>query len=217
MCGRYSWFHADDLLAERFDVALPDFEIPKTYNATPGMTLPIITEEQPDVPTLARWGFVPRWMPQGAKQVINARAETLSIKPYFRDAMKTCRCLVLADGFYEWQRTGKTKAPYRIQRKDGQPFTFAGLYDKRSVGKATQPCFTIITTEANRSVAPIHHRMPVMMLQEDERRWLDSTLPVAKASLLLQQYPDDLLTAYPISKKINRAIIDDPSLIEKAV
>lgn len=215
MCGRYSWFQADDLIPKRFGAEVPAQGIPTTYNAAPGMALPIITAEHAAVVTLGHWGFAPHFLPATAKQVINARAETLSTKPYFRDAFADHRCLVLADGFYEWQRNGKIKIPYRIQRKDGQPFAFAGLYDVRPINGTPQPCFTIITTDANHVVAPIHDRMPVMLTQEQERLWLQPDLPPTQASSLLQQYPDDQLEAYRISTKVNTAAKDDASLLKR--
>jgi putative SOS response-associated peptidase YedK len=166
MCGRYEYHpHEFSDLRIRFnlDKDLPEFK--PSYNIAPGQQVPvIIREDGRNKVKLMRWGLVPSWAPDPSigNRMINARCETLTEKPSFKQLLGTHRCLVLADGFYEWRREGKGKAPMRIVMKDRQPFTFAGLWDVwRGDPEAGELyTFTIITTHANSLLRPIHHRMP---------------------------------------------------------
>jgi putative SOS response-associated peptidase YedK len=219
MCGRFSIFADPALLAERFAAALPDEGLRPRYNAAPTQRLPVILNEG-DARTiqLLRWGLVPFWAkdPAIGNQMINARAETLPEKPSFRTPLHKRRCLALADGFYEWQKTEHGKVPMRISLKSGQPFAFAGLWEtwKQPEGDLLRT-FTIITTTPNALVEPIHNRMPAMLLPEDEALWLDNSAGVIGWLSALRPYPAELMTAYPVSPRVNAPANDDPAVVER--
>lgn len=175
------------------------------YNARPGEWLPIVTEEQPKNLTSAFWGFLPHWMdPKKGRAVINARAETIRTKPYFRKSFQRQRCIIPADGFYEWEKGGKAKVPYFFHRKDDKPFAFAGVYDQLP-GKDDKVGFAIITTTPNKTVGRIHDRMPVMLLDDQVEDWLNPDTAVEQAEKLFKPYPDKLMTSYEVSRSVNFA------------
>ncbi len=192
------------------------------YNIAPTQETPVVRLDQAGGRALAmlRWGLVPSWAKDatiGAK-LINARADTVATKPSFRAAFRQRRCLVPADGFYEWQaglpgkpRPGKPKQPYLIARADKATFAFAGLWEHWRDGGQVLETFTIITTDANKTLMPIHHRMPVILDPGNYAAWLDPKNKDAEA--LLKPAPDDALTAIPISTRVNAVRNDDPSLI----
>src|SRR5262245_58781174 len=146
---------------------------------------------------------------------MNARAETVATNPTFRQAFKSKRCLVLADGFYEWKRAGKSKVPYRISLKHGEPFAFAGIWSAVH-DPLGQPytTFAIITTEANALVAQVHNRMPVMLQARDEARWLDTRVPLEDIQALLIPYPAEFLTLAEVSRKVNSPAHNMPDLLQ---
>jgi putative SOS response-associated peptidase YedK len=152
--------------------------------------------------------------------MINARAETVAEKPAFRAAFRQRRCLIPADGFFEWQKTPDgSKQPYLMARPDGEPFTMAGLWEHWQPPGTDEPLetCTIITTEANETVAPIHHRMPVILSASDREAWLDPAPPSAEAlAALLRPAPDDTLIAQAVDRHVNNARHDDPACIESA-
>jgi putative SOS response-associated peptidase YedK len=176
-----------------------------------------ILSDNPQAIVRATWGFMPAWADgrHDVKSLINARAETVATKPFFREAFKKKRCLVLADGFYEWQRTRTGKVPYRIALKSEAPFAFAGLWSTvhDAQGKP-QTTFAILTTEANALMAPIHHRMPVILHAAAEADWLNPGLSSAAAQALLGPFPADLLTAYTVSPKVNSPAYNAPDLLQ---
>jgi putative SOS response-associated peptidase YedK len=152
--------------------------------------------------------------------MINARAESVADKPAFREAFRRRRCLVVADGFYEWRKTGGAKQPYRVTLADGAPFGFAGLWESwrdRAGGETVETC-TIITTTANRALAAIHERMPVILAPEDHEAWL-ATAPERAGDLtkLLRPYPDDGVVAYPVSTRVNAVRNDDAECVAPLV
>jgi len=206
MCGAFSVILTPSGWKEVFRVATPAGWHP-VYNARPGEMLPIITSEKSKQATMAKWDYRPHWLKNSrGRGVINARAESIATKPYFRGSFSKQRCLIPADGFYEWNRHGKLSIPYRFTRRDEKPFSFAGLYDvlpetedKNNIG------FAIITTAANDLVGKIHDRMPVMLQPDQEKVWLNEKTPPATAQELLQPYPDDLMTMYPVSRRVNYA------------
>ena len=163
------------------------------------------------------WGLIPSWSKDRTigSRLINARAETVGEKPAFRAALRARRCLVLADGFYEWQKLGTRKQPHHIRMRDGRPFAFAGLWERwtPAEGDPVESC-TIITTLPNEVVAPIHDRMPVILAPADLDRWLDPGVrdPAAVAALL-RPYPAGDMTAYPVSLRVNSPGADDPSCV----
>ncbi len=165
-----------------------------------------------------RWGLIPAWAKDasGAARTINARGESLSEKPSFRSAFRHRRCLIAADGFYEWKTEDGAKQPYRIARYDSAVFAFAGLWErweKGADGIPVESC-TIATTEANEALRAIHHRMPVILDPADFETWLDSGTPPAAALALLRPCPSDWLTAHRVSRRVNAVANDDLSLIE---
>jgi putative SOS response-associated peptidase YedK len=173
-----------------------------------------------------RWGLIPSWAkePGIGNRTINARAETIAGKPAFRAAFRRRRCLIPADGFYEWKTERGRKQPYRITLESGAPFAFAGLWERWEGPKggakggeagdgAIESC-TIVTTEANDRLRAIHHRMPVILAPESYDLWLDPKTPGAEAQALLGPAPSEWFTAYRVSPKINSPANDDPALIE---
>ncbi len=217
MCGRYSITVPTSQLAERFDAAPPSETPGPHYNAAPTQELPVLLNEGERQIQLLRWGLIPHWSKDTstAYKMINARSETLDEKPAYRDTFKKRRCLVLADGFYEWQKTGKGKTPIRFTLKSGEPFAFAGLWEnwKDPEGNWLRT-FTIITGKANALVAPVHDRMPMILLPENEKTWLDNEAGPTIWGNMLQPYPAELMRAYPVSTRVNATSNDDPSLIE---
>jgi len=222
MCGRYTITADPTQLAERFNAALPSELIQPRFNVAPTQSLPVLLNEGERQIQLLRWGLIPRWAkePSNDYSMINARAETLEEKNTYRDAFRKRRCLVLADSFYEWQKTPdvKTKVPMRIMLKSGQPFAFAGLWETwkdHETGELIRS-FTIITTTPNDLVEPIHNRMPAILLPELENEWINNDAGPDVWRDLLKPYPTDLMTAYPVSKRVNSPANDDPSLLQPA-
>jgi putative SOS response-associated peptidase YedK len=193
------------------------------YNICP--TQPVIcvrqTSSGENEPVHLRWGLVPIWAKElkiGAR-MINARSETVSTKPSFRAAFKSRRCLVLADGFYEWKKEGKQKQPYYISRNDDQPFCLAGLWeswrDKSAESSETIETCTILTTDANRIMQPLHDRMPVILQQNQFDFWLDKGFSnVDQLEQLLVPLETDDLQTYPVDTMVNRPINDTPECIK---
>ncbi|WP_135824876.1 SOS response-associated peptidase [Halorussus ruber] len=212
MCGRTSLFAPPEEVAERFD-AEPSRTLEPRYNVSPGQEHPVIRNDALDAVQFPTWGLVPQWADDSPSSGhINARAETLGEKPSFREAFAERRCLVLADGFYDWKPTPTGKQPYRIERVDREPFAFAGLWEPETDNR--NATFTIVTTEPNDVVEPIHHRMPVMLDSEEERYWLRESDPDALADVL-DPYPSAEMRAYPVSSAVNDPGNDSPSLIEE--
>ena len=229
MCGRYSLFVEPETIEERFDATFAEPFSP-TYNAAPGQRLPVITDERPAEIGRLEWGLVPTWADDDHGGLINARAETVDEKPSFRDAYEArgeCgRCLVLADGFYEWVEGDDGKRPYRVAFADDRPFAMAGLWTRREpettqvglevFGDDADPepdaieTFTIVTTEPNDLVADLHHRMATILAPGEERRWLAGDEPEG----VFDPYPSAEMCAYPVSRAVNSPGNDDPSLVE---
>ncbi|TCZ79392.1 SOS response-associated peptidase [Paenibacillus albiflavus] len=223
MCGRYTITVTFEELMLRFyiDGGKAPYHGPR-YNVAPGQAVPaIINDGQHNRLGELRWGLVPSWAKdeRSAYQMINARSETLLEKPAYRIPLQRKRCLIPADGFYEWKKVGSGKQPMRMTLKNGELFAMAGLYDtwiNPADGSKLSTC-TIITTTPNKLMAEIHDRMPVIIRQEDEPLWLSrSAQPDVNALLgLLRPYPADEMIAYPVSTKVGNVRNDDPSLIEE--
>jgi len=220
MCGRYELHSHPAALALAFGLDYPP-EIHPRYNIAPMQDVPVIRLNRAGGRELAqlRWGLVPRWAKDlsiGAR-LINARAETLAEKRAFRDALQRRRCLVPADGFYEWKAgPGGSKQPMHIGMASGAPFAFAGLYDRwlTPEGDALDTC-TIVTTRANAQLAALHDRMPVIIAPESYERWLDIAAdPIGD---LLLPFPADALTWYPVSTRVNSVRNEDADLIARDV
>jgi putative SOS response-associated peptidase YedK len=217
MCGRFSIATPIEELRDRFGAEPPKDDFLPRYNAAPGQNMLVIPEETPYQMALFKWGLVPHWArdPKIGNRLINARAETLKEKPAFRHAFQKHRCLVLADGFYEWDKAGKTRVPYRIALKDDRPYAFAGLceYWKDEKGKELKT-FTIITTNSNSLVSKIHDRMPVILEPKDEKKWLDPKIDLRDLEKLLKSYPVSDMKTYPISSLVNNPMNDVPQILK---
>ena len=222
MCGRYSLVMDLSALAQRFEFDDAELSAEPAYNIAPTQQALTVREEGGGrTASFMRWGLIPSWakdMSIGAR-MINARAETVADKPAFRTALRRRRCLVLADGFYEWQRVpgSKAKRPMRITLRTGEPFAFAGLWEewRDPEGTIISSC-TIITTTPNELLAPIHDRMPVILSRDVEPLWLDSS--VGEPGLLanvLRPYPADAMDAYEVSPLVNSAANDTPEVLAR--
>jgi putative SOS response-associated peptidase YedK len=223
MCGRTSLFAPPEEIKNRFD-AEPTRPLEPRYNVAPRQEHPVIQNSDLQSIQFPTWGLVPQWADDSSSAGhINARAETLAEKPSFREAFAERRCLVLADGFYDWKKTPTGKQPYRIERKDREPFAFAGLWEPLS-DVANDPndpnnpgadaTFTIVTTEPNSVVEEVHHRMPVILDREEERRWVEQESEDELADLL-DPYPAEKMHAYPVSPTVNDPGNDSPEIIEE--
>ena len=217
MCGRFSLIADLQELGERFGFDPGGLTHPPRYNAAPTQPVLAVMNGEERRAEHLRWGLIPSWAKdaQMGSRMINARAETLAERPAFRAAFARRRCLVLADGFYEWRRSGNSRIPMRIVMKSREPFAFAGLWDtwQDPEGEVVRSC-TIITTEPNELLQPIHDRMPVILAEGAESLWLDDDLrdPLALGSLLTP-YPDGALEAYRVSALVNRPSNDGPEVI----
>jgi putative SOS response-associated peptidase YedK len=212
MCGRYRLTRADRRLNESFD-AEGDFDIVPRYNIAPSQPVLTIRREpgrRRQFSTM-RWGLVPSWAkdPSVGFKTINARAETVQTTPSFRDPFKSQRCLIPADGFYEWARNGKTKQPYCFEVGDGEVFAFAGLWDRwvDPNGNILESC-TIMTTTPNSLLSNFHDRMPVILHPENYAAWL--TPGNTDAALEMLKPSDRMMRSYPVSTRLNQVQNDDP-------
>lgn len=220
MCGRFAQRTSPKTLAKQFQVKeVPDIEA--RYNIAPTQNI-LAVHQTPDGREMKflKWGLVPSWAKDASMgtRLINARSETVAEKPAFRDAFKHRRCLIPADGFYEWVHANGKKQPFFFQMCDEQPFGFAGLWErwKDKDGKVLETC-TILTTEANEVLRPVHDRMPVILHSDDYDLWLDED--VRQQELLkdlLQPYPGAEMMAYPVSTLVNSPRGQGAQLIERA-
>ena len=219
MCGRFSQSASPEVIAHQFKITAPPLFTPR-YNIAPSQPVVAIRID-PDTTTRRlvqlRWGLIPSWAkdPKIGNQCINAKSETVAEKPAFRSAFKKRRCLVVATGFYEWQVQGRTKQPLWIGLRSKRPFAFAGLWEhwKPAEGEPVETC-TIITTEPNDLMAPIHNRMPVILAPEDYDLWLDPAVREAdRLQPLLRPYPAEDMEAYPVSTQVNSPANDAPDCL----
>lgn len=215
MCGRYSLAPTPEqrkALEKRADVP-PVLNI--RFNIAPTQAAYVITNDQPNTLQSMTWGLVPHWSADGKNsgKLINARAEGIDEKPSFREPLRSRRCLVPADSFYEWRHApGGRKTPYRIMARNGELLYFAGLWDEWTRDGETQHTFTIITTAPNHEMADLHNRMPLILTsREAQERWL-STLPSGETLAMLQPPTDGLLSMYRVSEKLNKTDYDAPDL-----
>jgi putative SOS response-associated peptidase YedK len=221
MCGRYTVAVDPQLLAERFGVTLPEGSEPR-FNVAPTDSVLALTERSAGRELMvARWGLIPHWAKEAriGARMINARAETLAEKSAYRPLLAKGRCLVLADGFYEWRLDpdGK-KRPVRYTLADGEPFGFAGLWTSwrdPASGEQLRSC-TIITTSANELVSPVHDRMPVILPRGVEEQWLDREVEPAEALSLLAPYPAEAMRSAEASLLVNAVANDDLRLFDPA-
>jgi putative SOS response-associated peptidase YedK len=223
MCGRYTIYQTGELksrfkLPQKEIDALHD-ELKARYNAAPGQNLPVVTsgDEGRHIGTM-RWGLIPAWAKDEkvGYRLINARDDSVFTKPTWKRPVLHNRCLVPANGFYEWKRTGKEKQPFYARPKGTDLFSFAGLFDhwtNKETGEVIES-FSIITTEPNKEMRSIHNRMPVILKPTDEESWLDPSHDTAQSlEKVLHPYKDDGLEIIPVSTDVNRAWVDDEHLI----
>ena len=218
MCGRFTQTFNSSALADFFELTnIPEIE--PRYNITPTQNiLTIVSDNQARKAKLWRWGLIPPWAKDskiGAK-LINARGETVAEKPSFRNAFRRRRCLIIADGFYEWKRDNRQKQPYYFQLRDRQPLAFAGLWEswKSPAGEIINST-TIITTNANQIMLPIHQRMPVILPQSAHDTWLDNQVfNQQQLTSLLKPYDDSQMIAHPVSQEVNSVRNESSELVK---
>jgi putative SOS response-associated peptidase YedK len=216
VCGRFTLRTPADRLGELFDLDdIPALE--PRYNIAPTQPVAIIRTAEMSGRrelTMARWGLVPFWAKdvQMAAKSINARSESIADKPTFREAFRRRRCLVLADGFYEWKTEGKVKIPYYIHLADGRPFAFAGLWERWKGQSPPLETCTIITTSASAIIRGLHDRMPVILPEDRRTRWLDGTLGIEG----LVPYEGRDLNWEPVSPTVNNVRNDSPACLDPA-
>ena len=219
MCGRYTVVADANALRDRFNADVTD-KYQKKYNAAPSQLLPVITSATPKGFSFFYWGLVPDWSKNKAisAKFINARADTIAEKVSFRTALHSRRCLVPADGFYEWKRVSKkSKIPYRFILADQKPFAFAGLWEEyENENGEIVHTFTIITTEANEVVKSIHDRMPVILTPENEKIWMNNDTAELDLLNVLKPYDANEMGLYAVSSQVNNPANDGPDLIEPA-
>ncbi len=223
MCGRYTLTVTLEELMLRFligETTIPQLE--PRYNVAPGqMVMAVVSDGKHNRLGELKWGLVPPWAddPKIGSRMLNARAETAAAKPAFRDALRRKRCLIPADGFYEWQRTESGKQPMRITLRSREPFAMAGLYETwvSPAGERLSTC-TVLTTSPNGLMASIHDRMPVILRREDEPLWLDRGIQdAARLSPLLVPYPEEEMAAYPVGAGVGSVKNDSRECIEPLV
>jgi putative SOS response-associated peptidase YedK len=209
MCGRFSLVESKEDLEVYFKVKIPNDYKPR-YNASPSQLLPVILNDEPDTAQMVRWGLLPSWIQKKRSDgLINVRAETLREKSTFKADLEKRRCLILANGFYEWQKTDDGKQPYRIVLKDKRPFAFAGIWEVNHFEGKEIKTFAIITTTPNSVLLPIHTRMPVLLTPGDERKWLEEP-----DLSLLNPFSAEKMEAYKVGVAVNNARNESPTLIK---
>ena len=220
MCGRYSLTVTPDELYRLFGID-DKLNLQPRFNVAPTQAAPVVRktggEKNMD---MLRWGLIPPWSKDAsiASKLINARGETVAEKPSFRSAYESRRCLVPVDGFYEWRTEGGKKQPFRIGFREGKPFAFAGLWESWTVPEGlkdtgdTVETFTIVTTNANPKLVPIHHRMPVIVDPTDYELWLEGGSDEANA--VIKPFSQDDMAFYRVSTRVNNVRNDDEACVE---
>jgi putative SOS response-associated peptidase YedK len=220
MCGRFTLTDPDQELAVQFNLPrIPD--IPPRYNIAPTQPVAAVRVTPGNLArelALLHWGLIPFWAkdPTIGSRMINARSETAAEKPSFRAAFRRRRCLIVADGFYEWQKVNGAKQPFYVHLHGGRPFAFAGLWEHwEGPEEAVIDSCTILTTQPNELIRPVHNRMPVILGPEDYDVWLDPEFEeVERLQSLLRAYPSEEMEAYPVSRWVNTPDHDDPRCIQ---
>ena len=224
MCGRYTLTSSGEELALLFDISDLPMVLPR-YNLAPTQEAAVVREPAPGEPRrldLLKWGLIPYWAKEASigNRMINARSESVAEKPAYRWSFKKKRCLIPSDGFYEWKKEGKLKQPYLIHRKDGKPFAFAGLWSSWKSPDQERPIetFTILTTDANDLLRPLHDRMPVILDPENFDLWLDPKIEdAAKLQPLMAPHAVDGFEAFPVSRAVNSPAHDAEDCIAPLV
>jgi len=219
MCGRYTLGREPESLLEYFHLhgEVPFYHL--SYNIAPSQTVPVITQDldQQRVCMLMQWGLVPHWAKQVQTQykMINARAETITEKPAYRDAFRKHRCLVPADGFYEWHQSPQGKQPYYIHRQDGGLFAMAGVWSRWESPDMTLLSFAIVTTTANTFMRRIHERMPLILPEADYATWLDPRTDTRLLQGMLQAECSVTLDLHAVSKAVNNPANNEAALVQE--
>jgi putative SOS response-associated peptidase YedK len=223
MCGRFTLRSSVKEIAEALEAVSDKINEDKArYNIAPTQTI-VAARESADVRELVqlKWGLVPAWAkdPSIGSRLINARSETVAEKPSFKEALRLRRCLIPASGFYEWKRTETgNKQPFYFKMRDEQPFAFAGLWERWGEGRDTVESCTILTTEANELLAPVHDRMPVIVAPKDYGLWLDQKMNKAdQLTPLLRPYPAKEMTSHPVSSSVNNPRYDHEDMLAPAI
>lgn len=220
MCGRYTTADLNEQAAQlRFALEKISKNLTPSYNVAPSQRVPVILNESPTELTMAHWGLIPSWAKDSkiGYRMINARSETISEKSSFRKPFASQRCLVLADGFYEWMKDAKRKVPYRITLKPQKLFAMAGIWDRwiDPEGRGTITSVSIITVGSNPLMRRIHERMPAILPRDKEQAWLSRELSLVKAKSLLKPYSATPMRAYEVSMLVNSPKNNDPSVLKE--
>lgn len=218
MCGRYALYTSPKDLAKYFSASL-QYQFAKSYNIAPTTVIPVListNNERLIVPM--RWGLIPSWYKESQKLTVlnNAKIETVDSKPSFRTSFKRHRCLILADGFYEWDSAVKPRQPYYFHRQDKEPIALAGIWDRWvSEDQSIDSC-CILTEAANEIVSPVHSRMPAIIRPDDYDRWLDAGMQDSDIARKIAIQPDSYsdIIAYPVTSQMNRAAFDNFHCVE---
>jgi len=216
VCGRYTLTVPEDALLETFDVPGLTFEYRSRYNIAPGQTAPVVAEDRKGRRIgLLEWGFLPGWKDEPTDPFVNARSESVASKSSFREAFRRRRCLVPADGFYEWRAEGGRKIPYWIHPSGEGVISLAAIWETwERVGAESRHTFAVLTTEANDEVSAIHHRMPVVVAEEERDAWLDGSTEPERLQTMLRSAPAGFFDVRRVSTRVNRPDVDDPALLE---
>lgn len=223
MCGRFSLYADFKVIMDRFNIEetmIEEEDYTPSYNVAPSqMVMAVVNDGSKNRLGKLKWGLIPPWAKDEkiGYKMINARAETAAEKPSFKKALRQKRCLVVADSFYEWQRSGDKKIPMLIKMKSGEPFAFAALWEtwQSPNGKKVNSC-TILTTEPNSLMEKIHDRMPVVLTKEEEDIWLDPKVNDPETlSKLMKPFNPSKMEAYEVSSAVNSPKNNSPELIEK--
>ena len=218
MCTRYSLTKNKEAISKRFGVLIPE-SWKARYNVASGQSMPVITNRRTDEISTFQWGLIPNWSldESTGSNLINAKAENIFSKAPFKQSIKTQRCLILADGYFEWKKIGKAKLPFRITLSSDEAFAFAGIWDcwESTKGEIVNS-FSIITTTANDLTAEINERMPVILPKESEQLWLSEKLTEQEINALLVPYDKEKMSYYQAHKVVNSAEYDYPECIQVA-
>ena len=222
MCGRFEIHSTIEIIAKLFAIDSITFDIRPNYNIAPSQNVVAVASDGKKNRLLScRWGFVPQWSKElkSGFTMINARAETVADSKTYKSAFENHRCLVVADGFYEWKKQDRIKIPIYIHLRSGNPMGLAGLYNLWISPEGEEVCTcTIIVTDANEIIAPIHERMPVILDEEKFGRWLDPAVHDRETLLpLLKPYDPEALEIYPVTSKLNSYKYNDPENIKPVV
>jgi putative SOS response-associated peptidase YedK len=217
MCGRYSLTQAKERIEKRFNSKITQTWKPR-YNIAPSQVVPVITNKNTSEISFFKWGLIPSWSlnDNTGNNLINAKSETILTRSPFKQLIQSHRCLILADGFYEWKSIGKKKTPYRFTLNTDEAFAFAGIWDSWDNGDDVVNTFTIITTTANKLVSEVHDRMPVILPQNAEQEWLKNDLSDKQIVELLQPYDSERMCSYASHRAVNSPNTDSPECIQVA-